>query len=135
MEIFINEQLFPSALLTLTVADAFLAALPGGMVLAGLVRIHSEPSPFPPPRLAETRKLDDVRGQRGVGMWELTPAGAVVLEPLAGQPPSPDPAAPLLSVNAPGSLTSSRREVKVHCSAPWVASIPGRADSAVVPSD
>lgn len=68
---------FHSVLLTLTGANAFLAVLPG-VVLAGLVRTHNELYPFPPPRLAETRKLDDVNGQQGVGMQELTPAGTAV---------------------------------------------------------
>lgn len=65
----------------LIVANAFLAVL-AGVVLVGLVRIHSELYFFPPPRLAETRKLSDVNGQWCVGFWRLPSAGAALLEPL-----------------------------------------------------
>lgn len=58
---------FHSAPLTLTVANAFLAILLASVVLAGLLRIHCELCPFPPLRLAATRKLDAVRAQQSVG--------------------------------------------------------------------
>lgn len=67
---------FHSAPLTLIVASAFLAVLLAGVVLADLVRIHNELIPFPPLRLAETRKLDDVSGQQGVGIQEVTSSWA-----------------------------------------------------------
>lgn len=63
----------------LTVASAFLAVL-AGVVLQGLVRIHSELCFFLPPRLAETRMLDDVNGQWCVGFRTLPSSGAAVLE-------------------------------------------------------
>lgn len=74
---------FRLALLTLIVANAFLAVLLTGVVLADLVRLRNELYPFLPLGLAETRKLDDVSEQRGVGIWEFNSAGTAVLEPLA----------------------------------------------------
>lgn len=66
----------------LTVANALLAVL-AGVVLVGLVRIHSELYFFPSLRLAETRKLGDVNGQWCVGFGTLPSTDAAELEPLA----------------------------------------------------
>ena len=66
-----------------------------------------------------------------MGWWGLTPAGTAVLQPLAGLLLSPDPAGPLLDASAPGPLPIPGGVL----SALWVASVPGRADSAVYPSD
>ena len=57
-----------------------------------------------------------------MGRWGLSHAGTAGLQPLAGLLPSPDPAGPLLDASAPGSLPVPE----------GVASVPGRADSAVI---
>ena len=57
-----------------------------------------------------------------MGWWGLSPAGTAGLQPLAGLLLSPDPAGPLLDASAPDSLPVPE----------GVASVPGRADSAVI---
>lgn len=105
----------------LIVANAFLAVLLAGVALAGLVRIHNELYPFVPLRLAETRKLDDVSGQWGVGIQEVTPSGAAALQPRAGFLQSPEPAR---QPDPPGLYAgpSGDRSLELYCS------IPGRAE-------